>query len=365
MENKEQIILNELSNKSSAFYFYVPPTNGVPSGAIAYIYDMVDILRESGLNGFILHDKDYKVPMWMGGNYHNLPHIAFEQLKIKASDFLFIPEVYVQPFFSDMKQNNIQLPCEVVVLSQISDMILHSLDMGAQWYHWGVRNVVTTTNTQKDYINRLMNGLAVEVVNPYIHDDFKKSDKPQKPVIIINTRDKARGEKLANEFSRLHPHYTWIPSKFLANMDRADYATHIRECCLAVWVDEISSFGTFPLECMKSGVPVVGKIPEMIPEWMGEEKEGVYNIKDNGVWLLSTNQKISDFISSFLDQWFTDSLEDTAYVNMDETVAVYSKDNTKQQIMTTVDNLISSRVERVKGIFEKQSADNNKKITDK
>ena len=32
----------------------------------------------------------------------------------------------------------------------------------------------------------------------------------------------------------------------------------------------LSSFGTFPIECMKSNTPVIGKIPRMVPEWMGK-----------------------------------------------------------------------------------------------
>lgn len=359
-QNKQELIISELKEKKSSFYFYVPPSNGVPAASISYVYDFVDIMRESGYEAFLIHDKDYKKPMWMGGNYHNLPHIQFEDLKVKASDFLFIPEVYVQPFFSDMNQNGIKLPCEVVVLSQVQNLILHSLDIGAEWYHWGVRNVVTTTEKQKNYISKILRGLDIEVVSPYIHDDFKPSEKPQKPVIIIQSRDKKEGQKLANEFSRKYPHYAWIPFKYLSKMDRADYAKNISECCLAVWVDDISSFGTFPLECMKSGVPVIGKIPNMMPEWMGEVNEGQYKIKDNGIWMLSSFDNMSEYIEKFIDQWLLDRIGDDIYTQMEETAVKYDKNNTKEQIMKTIDTLFERRIERVNRIFEKQNKANIK-----
>lgn len=352
---KQEIILQEIKDKSNDFYFYVPPTNGIPSGAIGYVYDLVDILRENGYKAHILHDKEYKIPMWMGGNFHNLPHVQFERLKIKASDFLFIPEVYVQPFFSDMKQNNISLPCEVVVLSQVSDLILHSLDIGAQWYHWGIRNAITTTDKQKEYVSRLMHGIEVDVVNPYIHDEFKPYDKPQKPVVVIYARDAKTSQKLINEFSRMHPHYSWIPSKTLGNMDRSAFASHIRECCLAIWVDDMSSFGTFPLECMKSGVPVIGKIPNIMPEWMGKDEGGQYTIYGNGTWVFSSHTKINDLVSTFLDRWLTDTLDGTVYTKMEETASKYTKENTKTQTLETFEVLIQRRIERVNIIFEKQN----------
>lgn len=352
--DKQQRILQDLQEKLSDYYFYIPPT-AVPSGAVAYVYDLVDILRENGYKAHILHDKEFQTPMWMGGNYHNLPHVQFEQLKIKASDFLFIPEVYVQPFFSDMKQNNIQLPCEVVVLSQVQDLILHSLDMGAQWYHFGVRNVITTTNAQKEYINRLMVGLHTDVVTPYIHDEFKPSDKPQKPIVLVHTRDAKKGEKLINEFTRLHPHYAWVPSKSLSKMDRGAYANHMRECCLAVWVDDISSFGTFPLECMKSGVPVIGKVPDMMPEWMGEEVDGQYKINSNGTWVLSSHTKLSDLVSLFMDRWLTDTLDEKVYEDMAETAANYTREHTKEQTLKVFKGLTERRIERINTIFEKQN----------
>lgn len=355
MENKQQLIINELENNKSNYYFYIPPSNGVPSGAIAYVYDMVEMLKANGYSAFILHDEKYMMPRWMGGEYHKLPHISFKELKVKASDFLFLPEVYVQPFFKDMDAQKIKLPCEVVVLSQVESLILHSLDMGVHWYHFGIRNVITTSEKQKHYISKVQRGLNIDVINPYIHEEFKPSEKPQTPKTIVFCRDKDKQQKISNEFSRVNPHYSWIPLKYVDKMDREEFATNIRECALAVWVDDISSWGTFPLECMASGVPVVGKIPEMMPEWMGEEVDGKYKIKDNGMWLLSSHLNIVEYMGRFFDEWITDNLDDTVYNSMKETVSKYSKENSNNQMLDVFEGLIARRIERVNRIFEKQN----------
>lgn len=350
----EEKIIGALKNKESNFYFYVANSKGIPSAGVAYVYDLVDILREKGYKAHILHDSEYLMPKWMEGNYDKLPHQPFPKLEVTASDFLFIPEFVVQSFFSDMDKNNIKLPCEVVVLSQVYDLIYHSLDIGAHWYHFGVRSVITTSEKQKDFIDNSMRSLKTHVINPYIHDDFSKSDKPQKPFILVYTRSKEEGEKIAKIFYQKFPQYRWIPFKFLSNSDRSKFAIDMKECCVAIWLDDISSFGTFPLECMKSGVPVIGKIPQMMPEWMGEENDGAYKIKNNGLWVLSL-LNIPEFIAKYMDEWLTDTLDTQVYDDMLQTVSKYTKAHSTIQTVEVFENLINDRIERVKMIFDKQN----------
>lgn len=87
----------------------------------------------------------------------------------------------------------------------------------------------------------------------------------------------------------------------------------LKDCCLSVWIDNESSFGTFPLESMKCGVPVIGKVPDLMPEWMSEE---------NGVWIADKNM-IVDFISDFLQNWLEDNLNEDMFVKMEETEQIH------------------------------------------
>jgi hypothetical protein len=351
MENKptlEQFIL-ELKDNKSSYYFYVPNTKGNTSGAVAYIYDMVAVLRENGYQAFILHDKEYMTPLWMGTNYGNLPHIPFEKVMVKPSDFLFLPEAWVESFFSDLKEQNIKLAWEVVIISQVYDLIFYNLSAGVRWAQFGIKNVITTSERQKQHIEGFMRNMDITVVNPYIHDEFKPSEKPQTPKIFLFTRDKMRGSKIEKEFHLKYPQYAWVPFVVTNNMDRTEFASNLKECCLSVWVDEISAFGTFPLESMKCGVPVIGKIPEMMPEWMGSEDDGKYSIKDNGIWLLN-NTAIPDYIAQFLDEWFTDTLNPETYTVMSEMANKYNKQNFERQTVETLEKLVASRIQKLEEI---------------
>ena len=356
MENKQftlEDFINELKENKGSFYFYVPNTKGNTSGAVAYIYDMVESLRKFGFQSFILHDKEYMTPAWMGGNYSKLPHIPFEKVTVKPSDFLFLPEVWVESFFTDMRQNNIKLPWETVVISQVYDLIFYNLSAGARWSNYGIKNVITTTNAQKEHIESFMRNMDISVVNPYIHDEFKPSEKPQTPKIFLYTRDRSRGERIEKQFHLQYPQYAWVPFVVTTNMDRQEFANNLSECCLSVWIDEISAFGTFPLESMKCGVPVIGKIPEMVPEWMGKEEDGKYTIKENGIWLLNYSA-IPEYISKFLDEWFTDTLNPETYKVMVDTANNYSKEKFEAQTLEAFQNLVAKRLKTLEEIKSKQ-----------
>jgi hypothetical protein len=61
----------------------------------------------------------------------------------------------------------------------------------------------------------------------------------------------------------------------MRGITQKDFANFLKDSFVSVWVDNESAFGTFPLESMISGTPVIGKIPNLKPDWMSE---------NNGVW---------------------------------------------------------------------------------
>ena len=51
---------------------------------------------------------------------------------------------------------------------------------------------------------------------------------------------------------------------------------------------------------MKSNVPVLGLVPNLLPEWMTEE---------NGLWINNKTQ-IVDFIADYLQNWLEDNVNE-------------------------------------------------------
>jgi glycosyltransferase involved in cell wall biosynthesis len=112
----------------------------------------------------------------------------------------------------------------------------------------------------------------------------------------------------------------------MRNQTEKDFAKNLQDCFLSIWVDETSGFGTYPLESMKTGVPVLGLVPNLLPHWMNE---------NNGFWVNNKNQ-ITDFAADFLQNWLEDNIKPELYESMKKTVEQY---NNKQIFTENVVNL--------------------------
>lgn len=337
MENVE--ILNQikssierLESKDFGFYFFTMDTKGTPSAGVANVYEHVKVLNELGYKAYVLHEKnDYtSVGSWLGEDYANLPHLSIEkeQLKVKNTDYVIVPEI-----FANVLEQIKGLPCRKVVMSQAYDYIFEMLEPGKTWLDYGVFDVVTTSENQKEYINSIFNNpnLEVGVTTVGIPEYFKKNKAPKKPIVTIHTRDQRDTVKIFKAFYVKYPHLKWISFRDLRGIPREKFAEELSESCVSVWVDDISSFGTFPLESMKCGVPVIGKVPNMVPEWIADK---------NGMWTNNINN-IVDILGNYIQAWLEDLEPQEIYEEMDKTYEKYTEENQRESIKTYFEGLVN------------------------
>ncbi|MHA1988371.1 MAG: hypothetical protein ACW98D_17185 [Promethearchaeota archaeon] len=360
MDNQEQInrieeIIGKLDSKDFKLYFFALDTKGNPVAGVANIYEHVRILNELGYNALIMHEKnDYQlntnenglgVDDWLGAEYAELPHISIEdqKLNVKPEDFIFIPEV-----FSTIMDQVKAFPCKKVVISQSPQYMFELLPIGKRWNRdYGFNDVITTSESQASYVKNHFPAVKTHVVPVGIADYFVKSDKPQKPIIAILSRDQSDTAKIAKSFYLQYPLYKWLTFKDMRGMPRATFAKELSECCLAVWVDEKSGFGTFPLEAMECGVPVIGKMPDMIPEWMiTKDEEGNESVKNNGVWT-NTLTNVPELISTYIKLFLEDNVPTEMIENMETTTGVYTIEAQKAAMETVYAELVSGRIKEI------------------
>lgn len=339
--NEEQIkklerSIQNMKDKLSRIYFLVQDTKGNAKASVSYIYDMALTLKRNGYNPIILHEKnDYDgVSEWLGEEYmEELPHksIDGQNLEVSPDDLIIIPEIY--GFIMDQIT---KLPCGKIVLSQSYDYIFETLQPGQTWSQLGFLKCITTTEKQKDYIESVMRNVSVDVIEPVISDKFKKSEYPPKTIISIHTREHRDTINLVKTFYTKFPQYRWITFRDLRGLSVSDFANGIKESFVSVWIDPTSSFGTFPLESMKCGVPTIGLVPNMVPEWMNE---------DNGIWINNQNMMV-DVVSDFIQNWLEDNINPELYKSMDSSVNNFT-DTSKfeSNVLSIFDKMISSRIE--------------------
>jgi len=312
MENdineKVKLSIQNLREKKSKIYLLVQDTKGNAKASVRYIYQMALSLQEGGFNPIILHEKnDYSsVIAWLGQEYVDLPHKSIEgqNLEVTPDDFLIVPEIF--GYVMDQVK---KLPCAKIVLTQSYAYMLETLQPGQSWSQFGFYKCITTSEKQKEYIEKIMRQSTFDIIEPYITENFKPKDVPQMPIIGIHTREHSDTINIIKTFYLKFPQYRWFTFRDLRGLSELEFANSLRDCFTSIWIDDDCGFGTFPLESMASNVPIIGKIPNIVPEWMNEE---------NGIWI-SDKVLIPDVIADFIQNWLEDNINPTLYDEMKKT----------------------------------------------
>jgi hypothetical protein len=332
--------IENLDNKKSKIYFFVQDTKGNPKASIKFIYDIALTLKKNDFNPIILHEKpDYtKVSSWLSAEYDELPHrhVEGQNLEVSPEDIIVVPEIF--GFVMDQIKN---LPCGKIVLSQAYDHILETLQPGQSWASLNFTKCITTTENQKKHINGLMKNVSIDILNPVISNEFTKKTLPPKPIIAIHTRDQRDSMNFIKSFYLHYPQFRWITFRDLRGLPQSEFANTLKDCFLSVWIDPTSAFGTFPLESMKTGTPVIGQLPYMVPEWITE---------NNGIWLQNPNE-ILEYVVNFLQSWLEDTINPELYENITKTAEKYED---QQGFENKVIELFGSYLEVRKTSFQDQ-----------
>jgi hypothetical protein len=332
---KLEMSINKMKEKLSRIYFMVQDTKGNAKASVRYIYQMALTLKRNGYNAIILHEKPeyFGVSSWLSEEYMTeLDHRAIEgtSLEISPDDLIIIPEIY--GFVMDQIT---KLPCGKIVLSQAFDHMFETLQPGQSWTQLGFYKCITTSEKQKELIQSVMRNVTVDVVAPYISDVFQKNEYPPKTIINIHTRDQRDTANLIKTFYVKFPQYRWITFRDLRGLSENEFAEAMKDSFISIWIDQTSSFGTFPLESMKMGIPVLGLVPDVVPSWMNE---------DNGLWV-NNKTIIVDVLSDFIQNWLEDNLNPELFDRMNLTLETISnKEKFENETLSLFGDIFEKRI---------------------
>ena len=335
----EQSIKN-LNEKKSRIYFLCQDTKGNVKAGVRFIYQMAYTLKENGFNPIIMHEKnDYEgVTSWMGEKYMEIPHQSIESqdLKVSPEDFIVVPEIY-----GHVMEQVSKLSCGKIVLCQAYDHMLETLQPGTSWSQYGFLKCITTNETQKQYVSEIMKNVTFDIIEPLIDEYFSSKTLPSKPIVSIHTRDQRDTMKIIKTFYLRYPQYRWITFRDMRGLNQEEFSNYLKDSFVSVWVDDVSGFGTFPIESMASKTPVIGKVPNMKPEWMND---------DNGIWTYELNN-IHDIIAEFIQNWLEDNISHELYQNGLNTAKKYTD---LESFEGNVINLFDGYLNVRKEVFESQ-----------
>lgn len=357
--SKEEIaneLMKKLDDKDFSIYFYTRDTKGNPVASVANTYEMVKNLNELGYNAKVLHDKsDYVAShpaTWLGEEYKDLPHTCIESgdLQIKAEDFVIIPEVFANVMEELRKQN---APSKNIVLCQSIEDIFELLKFKTYWSTYGFNDVITTSDKAGMRINDLFPSAKISVVPPVISDKFKSETKLKQPIVSILSRDQGDIKKIISSFLLKHPIFSWVSFRDLRGLSQENLAEIVDKSCLTVWVDDVATFGTFPLESIECNTPVIAKLPIETPPWaVGETTEdGSETIKDSVLWVNKVSE-IPDMMAKYLHSWLEDNVPSDLLEKMGAEKGKYTSSKQKDVLETVFGQLIQDRKKEIEIMLE-------------
>lgn len=374
--NRIDKAIEDLRKRNFTIYFFVADCKNVPNSSMEYIYEMAKTLNNNGYNVTMLYQLENEyvddelselkrkekyidpnrtfegVSEWMGQEYANLPHMNISKgnWSVSPSDYLFIPEAFSSLMYQTYKFN---APCRRYVILQNYNYVTDFIPLGVEWKNYGIYDVLASTEKLANTIKGVFPYVRTKVIPPFISKCYRKPLSPHKLYVNVISRKQSDVNNLIKTFYWKYPVYKFISFKDVRNLSREEYCKTLKEGAITVWIDDDTEFGHAPLQAMRCGNIVIGKIPEIIPEWM-QDSEGIIN---NGFWSYN-KETLPDILSKVIASWMQDEIPSELIDSVNETNKRYSYEEWNDSIMNFIKNDIDERVKEFRMI--KDGAINNK-----
>lgn len=376
-ESKGRVVLqriddtiSKINKDSSKLYFFVSDCKNIPNSNMLYVYNIARTLKQKGFDVTILYQlqNEYTehelkkakkkgkaidelrtfvgVGEWLGESYSSIPHlnIANGTWTVSPSDFLFIPEV----FTGLMKETfDKKVPCKRYVILQNFKYVTEFIPYGDQWASYGITDAIVSTKKQGELIQSVFPYVKTSVLNPFFPSNLTKPKKAKSLIVNIAASKHSDAEHIVKTFYWKYPVLSFVTFRSIRNFNANAYAEMLKEGCITIWHDPETSFGYSAVDAIKCGNIVIGKIPETIPEWMGDEE----TILDNGIWYNNIDD-IPDILAKVVGSWMRDEIPDKLYQEMEKTAQKYTYQEWEERINDIMEEVFANRIKEINTIRE-------------
>lgn len=375
IERIEETIAN-LKENDFNIYFFVVDSQNVPNSSLAYIYELAKTLHDKKYNVTMLYQLQgeyteaelYKkkkkgkqidpskvftgVGEWLGKEYADIPHmnISHTQWKVSPADILFIPEAFSSLMFQTYQH---KAPCRRIVLLQNFSYVTDFIPYGIEWKNYGIYDVIATTKQQESLIKSVFPYVRCKILPPVVHSIFRKPIEPKKLLVNIVTSDQRIANRIIKTFYWKYPIYKFVSFVDLRNRSREEYAEKLREGAITVWVDNDTPFGHSAVEAIACDNILIGKVPEMVPEWMINEDGG---LSDCGIWTYDINV-IPDLLANVIGAWMQDMVPEQLTNAMNEVNTKYTTEKWEENVDGVMSTIINEQIksfEQIKNTIKKK-----------
>ena len=326
--------VDEIKSKDFTIYFFVIDSNGMPNAGVSHIYKQAKHLQDLGFKTAILVEKDGQkdAGAWVGSHYLGLHHHKAEGVIIKPSDIIVIPEI-----FSSIMKAAKDFPCKKVVMAQNYEFGLEVLELGETWGEYGFNDVIVTNDNMVEFVSDHFKGSKVYKVPVAIDTTYRHFDDVKTPTILVGGRDVEVIKRVIKSFYLQTPLYSWVTFKHISGMLQDELTSEMNKAAALVWIDEVASFGTLPLEAMACKLPVIGVVPDMVPEWLTET---------NGMWV-NSKFDLPAAIESFMNAFIEDLPLIYELADYTDIPAKYTVEAQKEALKLTFESINTDRIKEL------------------
>ena len=207
------------------------------------------------------------------------------------------------------------------------------------------RTIICNTEQQSKLISNVFPYIKSKVLSPYISNCFRKPLKPKKLIVNIISKRTEDVNRIMKQFYWKYPMYKFVSFRDLRGYPKETFAEFLQESAITVWIDNETPFGYSAIEAIRSGNIVIGKVPEHMPEWMGDEN-GLF---DHGVWTYDINM-IPDILPRVLGSWMQDNVPTVLYENMEKLDNLYTYETYNDNVTNIVKGYVEDRINELKDI---------------
>lgn len=357
--------IQKLEEGKFRFLFFVMDTKGIPNDTVEYIYQTAYRIKSMGYNVIMLHGEDefVGVSSWMGEEYAKMTHMKISDgIKVSASDFLIIPELY-----SNIMYKTEKLPCMRIVLLTNRSYMTDVIQPGATWSQYQIKDCVTMTSDLEKTVKTVFPDIRVSTVRPFIEKQFSEKDRNGRKLFVnLVTSSMSVTNRIVKEFFWRYPMLKWVAFRDIRGVGNETLSESFKESPITVWVDEMADFGYSALKAMSAGNIIIGKVPDAEVEWLYDE---LGNIRYNGVWFTRYDEVyevIAGVVTAFMDGEIPDDMYKEGY----KTADAYSEEAMDNAIKKVyIDGFVEDRKKVLKAAAEimakkaQEEKDNGEKET--
>lgn len=360
--------IRSIEDKDFTMYFFVADSRNTPNASMEYIYQLAKTVSDIGYKVCMVYqlNREYTqeeidelnqkeeplddnrmfigVREWLGDEYADLPHqnISLGNFAVSPQDFLFIPEAFSALMF---QTHQLKTSCKRIAIMQNMDYVTDMIPFGVEWANYGIHDAVATSQLQLSLLRDSFPYVKGKVLPTYIPDYFRKPVKPKNLAVNILSKSQNEVNRVLKTFYWQYPTFRFVPMRPINNASRKKFAEMLQEGSITIWMDSKTAFGNSALEAMRCDNIVIGKVPELIPEWMGDEN----GLKDNGVWFTNISD-VPKILAEVINAWINDDVPQELTDAMAETNKQYTYEQWLANVKDYVDTIIKERIEELKTV---------------